>query len=413
MAEQAAARGPCPGVSAGSLSIWASSRGGEVLLLARAAIDRPPDDQPDEDDGAGERGRPRASRTRWTRTGRDQRRQDRADIGAGVEDADREGALLLRKPLGDRLHAGGEIARFAEAQGEAGDHEDAWRCWPRRAPWRRCPRWRGERIAEARAEFVDHPPEDEVADRVGELEGEDDVGVGGLVPAIFGLQRRLEDADHLPVDIVDRGGEEEQRANAPAHAADTRLDRSPPGQRRRLGHPLPLPHRGSRPAFSGFVWETGVIYNPVGATGERYADEDRRWWRSASLRAGNRRPTAARPAANGQAEASALGARTGSPRPARSMCRSAQVPAAVLAAARTARPGFVPAEAQSETRDGRLYYRCRGAADRRRRDRVRHHGGRRPLARGRDPARPRASPPCRRRSAPPRSRMTPRWRRPG
>ena len=38
----------------------------------------------------------------------------------------------------------------------------------------------------------------------------------------------------------------------------------------------------------------------------------------------------------------------------------AQVPARVLAAARAARPGFVPAEAQSETRDGRLYYDVEG-----------------------------------------------------
>jgi hypothetical protein len=38
----------------------------------------------------------------------------------------------------------------------------------------------------------------------------------------------------------------------------------------------------------------------------------------------------------------------------------AEVPAEVLAAARAARPGFVPAEAQSETRDGRLYYDIEG-----------------------------------------------------
>jgi hypothetical protein len=38
----------------------------------------------------------------------------------------------------------------------------------------------------------------------------------------------------------------------------------------------------------------------------------------------------------------------------------ADVPAPVLAAARAARPGFVPAEAESETRDGRLYYDIEG-----------------------------------------------------
>jgi hypothetical protein len=38
----------------------------------------------------------------------------------------------------------------------------------------------------------------------------------------------------------------------------------------------------------------------------------------------------------------------------------AEVPAPVLAAARAARPGFVPAQAESETRDGRLYYDIKG-----------------------------------------------------
>src|SRR3546814_7799984 len=47
-----------------------------------------------------------------------QRGDDRADIGAGVEDADREGALALREPVGDGADAGGEIARFADAEAE-------------------------------------------------------------------------------------------------------------------------------------------------------------------------------------------------------------------------------------------------------------------------------------------------------
>jgi hypothetical protein len=38
----------------------------------------------------------------------------------------------------------------------------------------------------------------------------------------------------------------------------------------------------------------------------------------------------------------------------------AEVPAPVLAAARAARPGFVPAQAESETRDARLYYDIEG-----------------------------------------------------
>ena len=38
----------------------------------------------------------------------------------------------------------------------------------------------------------------------------------------------------------------------------------------------------------------------------------------------------------------------------------AEVPAEVLAAARAARPGFTPAEAESETRDGRRYFDVEG-----------------------------------------------------
>ena len=63
-----------------------------------------------------------------------------------------------------------------------------------------------------------------------------------------------------------------------------------------------------------------------------------------------------------------------------------RVPAEVLAAAQAARPGFTPAEAERETRDGRHYFDIGGTlADGS--SRVRHHGGGRPLAGRRDPAR--------------------------
>src|SRR5690348_18199168 len=39
------------------------------------------------------------------------------------------------------------------------------------------------------------------------------------------LQRRLEDADHLAIDVVDRRGEEEQSADEPPEAADARRQR--------------------------------------------------------------------------------------------------------------------------------------------------------------------------------------------
>lgn len=65
------------------------------------------------------------------------------------------------------------------------------------------------------------------------------------------------------------------------------------------------------------------------------------------------------PAANGQADASA----PASNRVAASGkvdVSLAQVPVEVLAAATAVRPGFVAAEAETETRDGRLYYDIEG-----------------------------------------------------
>ena len=53
----------------------------------------------------------------------DQRRHERADVGAGIEDARGERALLLRKPLRDRLDRRREVARLAEAEQPAHQHE--------------------------------------------------------------------------------------------------------------------------------------------------------------------------------------------------------------------------------------------------------------------------------------------------
>ena len=73
---------------------------------------------------------------------------------------------------------------------------------------------------EARAEPVHHAAREQQADRVRDLEGEDDVGVVHFAPAEFVLERGLEEADHLAVDVVERGGQEEQRPDDPAEATD-------------------------------------------------------------------------------------------------------------------------------------------------------------------------------------------------
>ena len=80
-------------------------------------------------------------------------------------------------------------------------------------------------------------PKPDIADRVGGLEPEDDIGEIHLAPRQLGCQRGLEDAEHLPVDIVDDRGSEEQADDYPAVIADARRsapDRGIPGFRHSL-----------------------------------------------------------------------------------------------------------------------------------------------------------------------------------
>jgi hypothetical protein len=52
---------------------------------------------------------------------------------------------------------------------------------------------------------------------------EDDVGVVDIVPTQVLAERRLEDADDLPVDIVDGRREEQQAEDDLARASDSRF----------------------------------------------------------------------------------------------------------------------------------------------------------------------------------------------
>ena len=62
---------------------------------------------------------PQCSAIQGTTSGREQR----AHVGARVEDAGGERALLLREPLGHRLDGGGEVAGLAQAQQEPHERE--------------------------------------------------------------------------------------------------------------------------------------------------------------------------------------------------------------------------------------------------------------------------------------------------
>jgi hypothetical protein len=71
-------------------------------------------------------------------------------------------------------------------------------------------------VAFLRAEDVHDPAGKEEADRIRELKRKHQIAVIDFAPAELPLQQRLENADHLAVDVIDGGGEEEQAADDPA-----------------------------------------------------------------------------------------------------------------------------------------------------------------------------------------------------
>ena len=136
-------------------------------LEGRAAIPPQPQRQPD-DHQERRHEECRAPAEPGHQEQHDERRADGADIGTGVEDARRGGALLLREPLGGRLNGGGEVAGFKQAQEKAGESELKGRVGEGRAQAREGPANHGQGVAEAGADLVDHGAHDQEADAVGE-----------------------------------------------------------------------------------------------------------------------------------------------------------------------------------------------------------------------------------------------------
>ena len=148
--------------------------------------------------------------------GHDQRRDDGADVGAGVEDCGGRSALALGKPQGDRLDGRGEIAAFAEPQRDAREKESADAVDQGVPDGRDAPRGDRNRVADLRAEAVDEPAEEEEADRIGALERTVDVAELLVGPMQLVVEDRLDQGENLPVDIVDRRRKKQQAADDPA-----------------------------------------------------------------------------------------------------------------------------------------------------------------------------------------------------
>ena len=214
-------------------SAWVTSR-----MLVWRAIRDPPHDEPDEPNRARRDEGPFPS-PRQRDDGNNQRRQQRTDVGAGVEDAGRKRPLFAREPFGNCLNRAGKVAGLSKAQRKSSAHEAGDRCTVGESEHREhrshaapkkqdpCVRHRRDaphndsnRKAHARAQAIHEPPGEEEPDGVGKLKREDDVAVIELAPAELLLQRRLENADDLTIDVVDDRRKKEQPAHIPSVVAN-------------------------------------------------------------------------------------------------------------------------------------------------------------------------------------------------
>ena len=187
-------------------------------MLLRAAIDESPRDDADETQRSGHEKRRRPTQVqRDPRHG--QRRDDRADIAAGVEHTGCQCPLFAWKPFADGLDCRGKVSALRQPQSDARRTKTGDAAGESMRHRRQAPEQDRQRIADAQTDRIHQPSAEEISRGVGEIEPEDGVAVVDLVPAQVALERRLEHADHAAIDVVDGGGEEEQPADPPAHAA--------------------------------------------------------------------------------------------------------------------------------------------------------------------------------------------------
>ena len=194
--------------------------GPDVPLPLGDLVEGQPEHEPDEPDRTRDQegGRPAEADGD---PGHDGRGDHGPDIGPGVEDARGQRPLPAGEPLGHGLDRRREVPGLAEPEGEAGDAEGQGAPGGRVGHGRDAPEADGQGVADPGPETVDEPAEGGEADGISDLEGGDDVAILDLAPADLLLQVRRQDAEDLPVDVIDGGGGEQQPADGPAEMPGT------------------------------------------------------------------------------------------------------------------------------------------------------------------------------------------------
>ena len=117
----------------------------------------------------------------------------------------------------------GKVRRLADAEQEAREAEAHRAAAQTRSPIAASDHHAtAEPEPELRADAIEDLAPDQHHHGVRHLEGDDDAAVVELGPADLPLEIGRQDAEHLAVDVVDGGGEEQQSADDPPEPADAR-----------------------------------------------------------------------------------------------------------------------------------------------------------------------------------------------
>ena len=193
--------------------------GRKIFDFVRHIVKRNPEEQPGEPRDARDDERPMPAPVQGD--GRHERRgDDRADVGARIENARGQRAFLFRKPQRHRLDRRRKIAAFAKAEKNPRVDESADAEHQRVRDRRHAPRRDGNRVADLGAELVNEPAERHQADTVRALKRRVHVAELLVGPVQLLVEDRLDERENLPVNVVDGRREKEQRANDPAVAAN-------------------------------------------------------------------------------------------------------------------------------------------------------------------------------------------------
>src|SRR3546814_5073663 len=106
------------------------------------------------------------------------------------------------------------MPRLADAEDDARQHEGDDRPGETVRDMPDGPDRNGDRIADLGAEAVDQPAHEQKTQRIGELEGGDDVAIVVLGPFQLVAERRREQPEHGAVDIIDRGDRKSTSLNS-------------------------------------------------------------------------------------------------------------------------------------------------------------------------------------------------------